>query len=107
MYNHFIVFEYYVGEPGGICFDDVFVIRSKKECTVALEKLGYQSAGNNEWAGQHSQIPAGCSLKNNVNLHFETSPKGLGNGRNDLTPICRSKKTGTVDSIKICVKLQS
>ena len=65
------------------------MIRSKEECILALKKLGYQLS-HDSFTGRLDAIPAGCSIKNtDMALHFETSPTGVGSGRNDLTPICK------------------
>ena len=64
------------------------MIRSQTECTNALQKLGYQSSGN-YWTGALDwEIPSGCSIRNSVDPHLETSPTGLGTGRYDLVPVC-------------------
>ena len=66
------------------------MIRSQGECTKALQKLKYQTSGN-FWTGQYDEVPAGCSItETGMDPHFETSPNGLGMGRNDLIPICKS-----------------
>ena len=74
---------------GGLCNDENEVIRSKVQCTFALEKLGYQPLSG-WWTGLYSStIPSGCSVKESRNdPHFEESPTGVGTGREDMTPIC-------------------
>ena len=74
---------------GGLCNDANEVIRSKEQCTDALEKLGYQPSSN-WWTGLYSSgIPCGCSYKEGRNeAHFEESPTGVGTGRGDMIPIC-------------------
>ena len=83
--------EYYEGAGGGLCNDESDVIRSQAECTKALKELGYKSMGDN-WTGEYDQIPSGCSISKVAISgdvpHFETSRRGLGKGRNDLSPIC-------------------
>ena len=82
--------EFYAGPKGGLCNQESHVIRTQEECATALEKLGYMSL-NAFWIGSTDSIPAGCSIHvEGRNPHFETSQTGLGNGRSDLTPICRS-----------------
>ena len=84
---------YYSGESGKTCIESSHVIRSKEECTLALQKLGYQPKGS-YWSKENENIPSGCSIKNeNLKPHFETSSIGLGTGRDDLTPICISPGT--------------
>ena len=83
-------FELYAGVRGGLCNDANEVIRSKEQCTDALEKLGYQPLSG-WWTGFYSSaIPSGCSVRSEAsnNPHFEESPTGLGTGRGDLIPIC-------------------
>ena len=67
------------------------MIRSQTECTKALKELGFKSIAN-FWTGEYNQIPTGCSIKKITNSdddpHFETSSRGLGKSRSDLTPIC-------------------
>ena len=80
--------EYYDGVLGGLCNDESHVIRTQSECTIAIQQLGYQSTGN-YWSDSYVNIPSGCSIKTSANEpHLETSPTGLGNGRNDLVPLC-------------------
>ena len=83
--------EYYEGAIGGLCNDESHVIRSQTECTKALKELGFKSIAN-FWTGEYNQIPSGCSISKIKNSdddpHFETSSRGLGKSRSDLTPIC-------------------
>ena len=65
---------------------------------LALKQLGYQLS-NDSFTGVHNKIPSGCSIKiTEMALHLETSPTGVGLGRNDLTPICKNP-TGNFHSI--------
>ena len=81
--------EFYAGVKGGLCNDENEVIRSKVQCTFALEKHGYQPLSG-WWTGLYSSdIPSGCSVREGNNgPHFEESPTGVGTGREDLIPIC-------------------
>ena len=82
--------EFYAGPKGGLCNQESHVIRTQEECATALEKLGYTSL-NEFWITSTDPIPSGCSIHvEGRNPHFELSTTGLGNGRSDLTPICRS-----------------
>ena len=75
---------------GGLCDQESHVIRSEEECATALQKLDYNSL-NKFWTTTDKSIPSGCSIHiEGRNPHFELSTTGLGNGRSDLTPICRS-----------------
>ena len=88
MYFDFL--EFYAGAKGGLCNQESHVIRSQEECATALQKLGYKSL-NKFWITSTDRIPSGCSIHvEGRNPHFKTSQTGLGNGRSDLTPICRS-----------------
>ena len=97
--------EYYDGELGGLCNDESHVIRTQSECTIALQQLGYQSTGN-YWSDTKSTIPSGCSIKTSSNEpHLETSPTGLGKGRNDLVPICIIPgNTGDSNRIRLLIR---
>ena len=80
--------DYYSGERGKTCIENSHVIRSKEECMTAIQKLGYQPVGD-FWSKKNDRIPSGCSIRSgSLKPHFETSPTGLGTGRDDLTPIC-------------------
>ena len=82
--------EFYAGPKGGLCNQESHVIRSQEECAAALQKLGYKSL-NKFWITSTDRIPSGCSIHvEGRNPHLKTSKTGLGNGRSDLTPICRS-----------------
>ena len=88
--NILSILDYYAKVAGDICHENSHVIRSHAECLKALEILKYQTSGS-FWTGQYDQIPTGCSIKEtDMTPHFETSPNGLGKGRNDLIPICKS-----------------
>lgn len=86
----FINLEYYSGAIGGVCNYVSDVIRSKSECTTALQKLNYRYSAT-FWSNSNSGIPAGCSIRNGGDRipHLETSTGGAGKGRNDLIPICK------------------
>ena len=84
---------YYSGESGKTCIESSHVIRSMEECTLALKKLGYQPGGS-YWSKENDNIPSGCIIRSgSLKPNFETSPTGLGTGRDDLTPICISPGT--------------
>ena len=95
MYFDFL--EFYAGAKGGLCNQESHVIRSQEECATALQKLGYKSL-NKFWITSTDRIPSGCSIHvEGRNPHLKTSKtemeiqqNPLGNGRTDLTPICRS-----------------
>ena len=76
---------------GGLCNEESHVIRAQAECTKAMKELGFKSIAD-YWTGEYDQIPSGCSINKIKNYddvpHFETSSRGLGLGRSDLTPIC-------------------
>ena len=44
------------------------------------------------WRGVDSGIPAGCSIRKDGDrrTHLEGSSKGVGKGREDLIPICKT-----------------
>ena len=94
--------EYYYGSKGGVCYNESHVIRSQEECQIALESIGYHVKGS-WWSNAYGQIPSGCSINDGLNPHFETSPSGIGKGRNDLTPIC--KGLGNLAGSIICRNL--
>ena len=91
--------EYYSGPIGGVCKIESDVIRSKKECKNASEKLGYQSKGQ-FWTISNSDMPSGCSISNDdIELHLELSTTGVGSPNRFFTPICKrqddSNSSGT------------
>ena len=98
MYFDFL--EFYAGAKGGLCNQESHVIRTQEECATALQKLGYKSL-NKFWITSTDRIPSGCSIHvEGRNPHLKTSKtemeiqqNPLGNGRTDLTPICRSSNT--------------
>ena len=88
--NTFLYFpclEYEETNPGDVCRVDDLVIRSEKECRIALQKLGYQ-VSEDFWTGTMTSIPSGCSINKKMALHFNSN-HGTGTGREDLTAICR------------------
>ena len=90
---YYIFIAYYAGEKGSVCDDASHVIRwpHKSECTKALKALGYPSTGT-YWTGYYTGIPKGCSSGGNT-PHLEKSTTGVGEGRNDLTPICKGSRS--------------
>ena len=93
--------DYYDRPAGFVCCDASHVIRTKSECTSALKSLGYQANFNNYWSAKSSgDIPFGCSIREigtkygkseDRRPHLETSPYGVGTGREDLIPICKGQ----------------
>ena len=85
--------DYYDDNDGYICDNENDVIRSQDECTTALKSLGYQKT-TGFWTQMDRSIPVGCSVRNSGDMgpHFIQSSTGLGNGRSDLTPICKRAK---------------
>ena len=76
---------------GGVCKNENDVIRTKEECSEALSKLGY-TFKKRYWEGSKRRIPSGCSLRTrNKRPHLNHKP-GVGRGRNDQIPICKTMK---------------
>ena len=74
---------------GGVCKNENDVIRTKKECSEALSKLGY-TFKKRYWEGSKRRIPSGCSLRINKNKRPHLNDKyGVGRGRKDQIPICK------------------
>ena len=84
--------EYYSGVGGELCKEESHVIRSREECTNALQKLGIPFSTENYWTGSSKDIPSGCSIQDGIGRtpHFETNSTGMGKGRNDQAPICKN-----------------
>jgi len=94
--------KYYKGSVGGLCRGESHVIRNQEECTKAIQHLGLQSTGH-YWTGMFGGIPSGCSLQTPSNIPcLETSPTGLGKGRNNQIPICLN--SGTTDDLPTIVQ---
>ena len=74
---------------GGVCNNESDVIRSKDECTEALEELGYQLAKKEYWEGSKKNIPSGCSIRTLNNRPYLNTKPGVGRGRDDQIPICK------------------
>ena len=99
---------YYQGDPGDVCKDVKHVIRETHECLVAIKAVGIEASGE-YWSRTDPRIPQGCSIRDggDTMIHLEKSTGGLGNGREDLIPICLRKgiyflvKMGTISNILI------
>ena len=90
--------EYYSGDIGGVCNHDNDIIRSKHECSKALSELNFNVSGK-FWRGSGAPMPSGCSMRSGGDKrpHLLISATGVGTGRNDLIPICKSGlDTGTI-----------
>ena len=79
-----------LGEAGGICYADDQVIRYQPTCAEAIEKL-HISKKQNFWTGLDSDIPSGCSITIDTEMHFEQSLLGVGSSKDDLIPICQGR----------------
>ena len=99
--------DFYIGEKGGTCNDSSHVIRSQAECMNAIQSVSNHVANifNNHmvngkwWTGSYKQIPSGCSINDGGKPFYENSATGVGNGREDLTPVCiDSSNSGNMNS---------
>lgn len=82
--------DYYMKSKGSVCDSTSAVITSYQECQTALASLG--KSNSISWTGNYStRIPRGCSHKPHTGKgHFETSTTGVGKGRSDLAPVCKT-----------------
>ena len=85
---------YYHGTSGGVCNYENNVIRSEGECMNAIWQLSMSPQGS-IWKGINWRMPAGCSIRNGGDRrpHLDytlDTPKGVGFGRENLIPICKT-----------------
>merc|ERR1712032_66704 len=64
------------------------VISTASECFQAIAALGLTSITAN-WEGSRTDIPAGCSVRENPNPYRHFNSASSGAGRFDLAPICK------------------
>jgi len=87
---------YAILERGTVCSTPDLVIVTRSECEHALKMLNLMNQISNPWIGQHSKIPAGCSTRTswgrNMHVNSQEFSNGVGVGRADLQPICKSNK---------------